>query len=388
MELASKDKFGLKVKLPGGNVASRVLPVRIYDLNKEDIQLCESVLGGVLRGIEFIYKSTGVNRPLRANEDHAQDNLNKTYYRDQINKMSHSIQEIIMGLRTGSIIIPAEKISYQESPAEIRKEKVKAERERSLNLPWEKIITGVIAFAVLIALILVFPEIFKKDKYADLNSAEILQKAISICDPVGNWDVVSLKIHLIHIRIDGKIYSDEIIEIDNKKDYYQCNSVFSGNLRITKGTKDGKYFREINGDSNPSEELIKEHGLIDEDIQFMKEHHKCVIGLLMELNESGLTLEKKIESAKFRGNECIRLNFTHDTINTKNNFMTGSQFSVYIDPVNYSLKGYDFLTGKTGWSIIYIGNNLINGINIPMCQMFYNMVNDSFQALDIITKVE
>ena len=40
-----------------------------------DIKLCESVLGGVLRGVEFIYKSPGVNRPLRANEDNPHDNL-------------------------------------------------------------------------------------------------------------------------------------------------------------------------------------------------------------------------------------------------------------------------------------------------------------------------
>ncbi|MBN2480531.1 MAG: hypothetical protein JXB19_02230 [Bacteroidales bacterium] len=31
VEQTSKDEFGLKVKLPNGNVASRVLPVRIYD---------------------------------------------------------------------------------------------------------------------------------------------------------------------------------------------------------------------------------------------------------------------------------------------------------------------------------------------------------------------
>ena len=33
VEQASKDQFGLKVKLPNGNVASRVLPVRIHDLD-------------------------------------------------------------------------------------------------------------------------------------------------------------------------------------------------------------------------------------------------------------------------------------------------------------------------------------------------------------------
>src|SRR5512139_1886000 len=51
VELASKDQFGLKIKLPNGNVASRLLPVRIYDLNKTDIKLCEAVLGGVLRSV-------------------------------------------------------------------------------------------------------------------------------------------------------------------------------------------------------------------------------------------------------------------------------------------------------------------------------------------------
>src|SRR4030043_1386887 len=57
IEEASKDQFGLKIKLPNGNVANRVLPVWIHGLEGEDIKLCESSLGGVLRGFEFIYKS-------------------------------------------------------------------------------------------------------------------------------------------------------------------------------------------------------------------------------------------------------------------------------------------------------------------------------------------
>ena len=95
---ASVDQFGLKVILSNGNVATRVLPVRIHDLDQNDINLCESVLGGPLRGVDFIYKSSGVNRPLRINEDHPQDNQNKTYYRDQINKVANAISDIIQGL--------------------------------------------------------------------------------------------------------------------------------------------------------------------------------------------------------------------------------------------------------------------------------------------------
>jgi hypothetical protein len=97
VEQASQDKFGLKVKLPNGNVASRVLPIRIHDLNNEDIKLCESFLGGILRGIEFIYKEPGVNRPLTA-KDNEEKNSNKTNYRNQINKVANAIDEVINSL--------------------------------------------------------------------------------------------------------------------------------------------------------------------------------------------------------------------------------------------------------------------------------------------------
>jgi len=124
VEQASKDRFGLKVKLPNGNVAGRVLPVKIYDLDEPDIKLCESLLGGVLRGVEFIYKSPGVNRPLRAAEDHPHDNLNKTYYRDQINKVANSIREIIGGLSASNEPIKRNSVISdieQEAPRKVRR---------------------------------------------------------------------------------------------------------------------------------------------------------------------------------------------------------------------------------------------------------------------------
>jgi TolB-like protein len=118
VDLASKDQFGLKVKLPNGNVASRVLPVRIYDLDSPDIKLCESVLGSVLRGVEFIYKSVGVNRPLTPS-DNPDKNLYQTFYRDQINKVANAIKEIIWGLKKEPIESVSERkedLSSEERP--------------------------------------------------------------------------------------------------------------------------------------------------------------------------------------------------------------------------------------------------------------------------------
>jgi hypothetical protein len=124
VDLASQDQFGIKVKLPNGNVTSRVLPIRIYDLDSADIKLCESILGGVLRGVEFIYAESGVNRPLKSDDDE-KINLNKTKYRNQINKVGNAIKEIISGLKTETAEVDNEKIQPEAHLEEIRKKKLR-----------------------------------------------------------------------------------------------------------------------------------------------------------------------------------------------------------------------------------------------------------------------
>jgi hypothetical protein len=139
IEEASKDQFGLKIKLPNGNVANRVLPVWIHGLDAEDIKLCESSLGGVLRGIEFIYKSPGVNRPLRVREDKLQDNVNKTIYRDQINKVANAVKEIFSGIRKGEDLSAKEQPSWQIPWEESKKEKIPDVKERlTASLPVDR----------------------------------------------------------------------------------------------------------------------------------------------------------------------------------------------------------------------------------------------------------
>src|SRR5664279_4196596 len=52
----------------------------------------EDKFGRVLRCIEFIYKETGVNRPLASNDD-PKENLNRTHYRNQVNKVANAVKE-------------------------------------------------------------------------------------------------------------------------------------------------------------------------------------------------------------------------------------------------------------------------------------------------------
>src|SRR5664279_1666254 len=97
-KLAKEDQFGRDIKISNGNVASRILPVKIHDLDPEDKRLLENELGGVLRAVEFIYKEAGVNRPLKPS-DNKNDNQNKTDYRNQVNKVANAVKEIIGSLK-------------------------------------------------------------------------------------------------------------------------------------------------------------------------------------------------------------------------------------------------------------------------------------------------
>ena len=139
VEHASNDQFGLKIKLPGGNVASRVLPVQIHDLDPDDKKLIESELGGFLRGVEFIYKEPGVNRPLMANESHPDNNVNKTFYRNQINKVANAIKEIITAFNMPDPV-PLN-ISTKDN-----EEKAKDRKSRN-----QKIISGSFLFLIILA---------------------------------------------------------------------------------------------------------------------------------------------------------------------------------------------------------------------------------------------
>ncbi len=124
-KMARKDAFGMDLKLRGGNVASRILPVKINDLDPEDNELLEKELAGYLRAVEFIYKEPGVNRPLTPGDDH-RTNLNRTSYRNQLNKVAQAIKEIITTMKKPvkkeDLLEKAnEKLSVSESVTELEK---------------------------------------------------------------------------------------------------------------------------------------------------------------------------------------------------------------------------------------------------------------------------
>lgn len=121
--LAQEDQVGRDIKLSNGNVASRILPIKIHDLDAEDKSIIEAEIGGMLRAIEFIYREPGVNRPLKLT-DNKSDNLNKTDYRNQVNKVANAIKEIIAALKSPVVKTTRTAISQQLTTNSARNKKV------------------------------------------------------------------------------------------------------------------------------------------------------------------------------------------------------------------------------------------------------------------------
>jgi tetratricopeptide (TPR) repeat protein len=172
-KLAKEDHFGRDIRLKSGNVASRILPIRIHDLDQEDIKLFEKETGSVLRAIDFIFKTTtGVSRPLLSIEDHPNDNLNKTFYRDQINKVAHAIKEIILGMKTEPILEVKEKNQPKESFKEVRDDEQEIVLEKPAKEGKWKLLSAVVVLAILIiTAILAYPKIFKRNSLEKLRSS-------------------------------------------------------------------------------------------------------------------------------------------------------------------------------------------------------------------------
>jgi hypothetical protein len=84
----------------------------------------------VLRGVEFIYKAPGVNRPLRSKEENPHDNINHTIYRDQVNKVANAIEEIFLGLSEPGKPVK-EKTLHREQLEQVTKEfRIKQQEKR------------------------------------------------------------------------------------------------------------------------------------------------------------------------------------------------------------------------------------------------------------------
>ncbi len=184
-KMAASDAIGRDVKLASGNVCSRIIPVKIHDLDASDTELIENEMGCRLRSIDFIYSSAGVNRPLKP-DDNPEKNLNKTFYRDQINKIANAIKEVIYSVHpdpkkratksyqtgTASGYTDVRTASYPEKPA------------GGMRLSGRTILFGSLGILLVLAIAIFLPKLIRSTK-SEVSGSEVVKKAIAVL-PVSN----------------------------------------------------------------------------------------------------------------------------------------------------------------------------------------------------------
>jgi hypothetical protein len=118
--------------------------------------ILENELGGVLRSVEFIFRSSGVNRPLKP-DDSRIENLNHTFYRDQINKVANAVKEIIMGLKRFNGKNPVSPSAENPSPSLIvpkRKKEIKINKSFLVLIAIGLMVSGYLAVRQRLSLIM------------------------------------------------------------------------------------------------------------------------------------------------------------------------------------------------------------------------------------------
>jgi tetratricopeptide (TPR) repeat protein len=183
-KMAGSDPIGKDIKLSSGNVCSRIIPVKIHDLDASDTELIENEMGCRLRAIEFIYSSAGVNRPLKP-ADNPDKNLNKTFYRDQINKVANAVRDVIYGIHPD----PKKRASksYQSSSGTYTGAGIESGKEKIVSgkrLSGRYILYGSLGVLLVLALILLIPKLLNKNE-TEAADTNVIKKAIAVL-PVSN----------------------------------------------------------------------------------------------------------------------------------------------------------------------------------------------------------
>ncbi len=299
VETARQDQFGLKISLPNGNVTSRVLPVRIHDLDSADIKLCESVLGGVLRGIDFVYRSSGVNRPLRSSEVRPNDNLNKTYYPDQINKLANAIDEIFHSLRKSDPDREEKPLSEQKSNS----------THGRIKRPFRRLLLSksaikTIAIILPVIILLSGASIFIRSKYLRNNEKTIA--IIPMTNPpndadlgkfaIGSMDAIITKLQEIKsLTVRGRLSSLQFL--DTKKTLNEIRKELKANylveINVSRTAKKLKMWIGLTRTTNDKELWASQYDVEEE--QLMPLFTKIVQTIAGNLN------------VKFSGEEVINI---------------------------------------------------------------------------------
>ena len=216
-----------------------------------------------------------------------------------------------------------------------------------------------------------------------LTGPQLLDKAIAYHDPNGNWDGFNGKLK-VTMETPSSPNRDSEIHINLPEEYFY--------LKASKDTITAEYTIDkegceisLNGSTNLSEAIKKEHNLSCERGNLFKNYYTYLYGLPMKLKDPGTHISEKLIKKKFKGKEYLVLKVTYDEAVGKD------MWFFYFDPKTYAMEVYQFFKGNplgegkdTGEYILLTEEVTVNAILFPKNRAWYYNKDDKYLGTDIL----
>jgi len=185
-----------------------------------------------------------------------------------------------------------------------------------------------------------------------LSGDQLLEKSIQFHDPNGNWSTFK-GAFLVTMKTPKSSPRKSFIEMDLPQEHFLVKAIKDG--VITQYTVDKGICRiAVNGNTTPSEALLKKHKLSCERANLYKNYYTYLYGLPMKLKDEGTIIHQKTTIKTFKGKEYLVLKVSY--------------------------------TKEVGKYILLTGLETIHDIKMPKERAWYYNKDDGYLGTDVLSK--
>jgi hypothetical protein len=212
--------------------------------------------------------------------------------------------------------------------------------------------------------------VFDRVTIAAETARELLAKAVQHHDPQGKWRQFHARVRLVSNYSSpdrrGQNVGEEIIEIQNATDLYRHTHV-RGQGVIVRGLHGTQLMMSVNGDPNPSEALIQQHGLTRDAIDGRRRHHLAHVGFAMEVAAARLAIHEPARLTEFNGRPAHAVSLDpQEGVHRYYN----QTWTVYLDPQTHAVIGYRASSAQRTVTAACLGEFEVDGIKIPQTKIY------------------
>lgn len=218
----------------------------------------------------------------------------------------------------------------------------------------------------------------------NFSGSELLNKAINYHDPDARWSSFNDTL-LVTMETPKSSKRESTIAINLPDSYFY--------VKAKKDTLTTEYTIDkdncsisVNGNQNPSEDVLKIHNLSCKRAALYKNYYTYLYGLPMKLKDPGTIIDEKVERKTFKDKDYLVLKVSYDETVGKD------VWYFYFDPQTYAMEVYQFyktdengeIKPDSGEYILLTEIQTINRIKMPKNRAWYYNKNDGYLGTDIL----